>query len=101
MLALDLPVRSLGGIVAWYSIIHVPDEQLPQAVGQFRRVLIPGGYLLIAFLAGNEVHHHANIQAAADLVIDTTNLPVIDVAERIAVEADKHIASFARRHLQS
>ena len=32
------------------------------------------------------------MESAADLVIDTTNLPVIDVAERIAVEAEKRIA---------
>jgi len=32
------------------------------------------------------------MQSAADLVIDATNLPVVDVAERIAVEAEKRIA---------
>jgi hypothetical protein len=31
------------------------------------------------------------MESAADLVIDATNLPVIDVAERIAVEAEKRI----------
>ncbi|NUT42096.1 MAG: class I SAM-dependent methyltransferase, partial [Thermoactinospora sp.] len=35
--------RSLGGIVAWYSIIHVPDERLPGVFAEFRRVLAPGG----------------------------------------------------------
>ena len=49
MLALDLPDRCLGGIVAWYSMIHIPDEQLPQAFGEFFRVLAPGGYLMLAF----------------------------------------------------
>lgn len=29
------------------------------------------------------------MESAADLVVDTTNLPVVDVAERIAVEAEK------------
>jgi shikimate kinase len=32
------------------------------------------------------------LQAAADLVVDATNLSVADVAERIAVEAGKHFA---------
>jgi len=38
------------------------------------------------------------MESAADLVIDATNLPVIDVAERIAAEAEKRIAeaSWAR-----
>ncbi len=54
MLALDLPDDSLGGVLAWYSTIHVPDEQLPQALAEFRRVLVPGGHLLLAFQAGDE-----------------------------------------------
>lgn len=43
-----------GGVVAWYSIIHTPPEQLPEIVAEFRRVLCPGGHLLLAFQAGNE-----------------------------------------------
>ena len=39
------------------------------------------------------------MQAAADLVIDATNLPVTDVAERIAAAAEKRTASSAPRHL--
>jgi SAM-dependent methyltransferase len=65
MLALDLPDRCLGGIVAWYSIIHIPDEQLPQAFGQFHRVLLPGGYVLMAFQAGTEVEHVADLSGHA------------------------------------
>jgi hypothetical protein len=33
------------------------------------------------------------MESAADLVIDTTHLPVTDVAERIAAEAEKRIAA--------
>jgi shikimate kinase len=36
------------------------------------------------------------MESAADLVIDTTNLPVADVAERIAAEAEKRIAEAGR-----
>jgi SAM-dependent methyltransferase len=57
MLALDVPNAALGGIVAWYSIIHVPDELLPDAFAEFHRVLAPGGHLLLAFQAGDEVSH--------------------------------------------
>jgi hypothetical protein len=39
------------------------------------------------------------MESAADLVIDTTNLPVADAAERIAVGAEKRIAEAGRaRH---
>jgi ubiquinone/menaquinone biosynthesis C-methylase UbiE len=57
MLELPLADQSLGGIVAWYSIIHVPDELLPQAFAEFRRVLIAGGHVLLGFQVGTGVSH--------------------------------------------
>lgn len=54
MLALPLEDASLGGIVAFYSIIHIPPEHLPQAFGEFRRVLRPGGPALLSFHVGDE-----------------------------------------------
>ena len=56
--ALDLADAGLGGIVAWYSIIHTPPELLPEVFAEFDRVLAPGGHLLLAFQAGDEVRHH-------------------------------------------
>jgi len=44
----------LGGIVAWYSIIHTPADRLPQVFEEFARVLRPGGELLVAFQVGAE-----------------------------------------------
>jgi hypothetical protein len=35
MLDLDLPDGTLGGLVAWYSIIHIPDERLGPQAGRF------------------------------------------------------------------
>jgi trans-aconitate methyltransferase len=60
MTALRLPANSLGGILAWYSVIHVPDEQLPDVFAQFHRLLVPGGYLQLAFQAGDEVSHRTD-----------------------------------------
>ncbi|WP_271222550.1 class I SAM-dependent methyltransferase [Streptosporangium carneum] len=47
--ALDLADGKLGGIVAWYSIIHTPPEELRSYFAEFRRVLAPEGHLLLAF----------------------------------------------------
>ncbi|WP_105972332.1 class I SAM-dependent methyltransferase [Streptomyces geranii] len=57
MLELDLADGSLGGVVAWYSTIHTPDERLPALFGEFLRVLAPGGYLLLGFQVGDEPRH--------------------------------------------
>jgi SAM-dependent methyltransferase len=40
-------------LCAWYSVIHVPDDLLPQVFSEFRRVLRPGGWALVAFQVGD------------------------------------------------
>jgi SAM-dependent methyltransferase len=55
--ALNLADGELGGVVAWYSIIHTPPEVLPVVFAEFHRVLRPGGYLLLAFQVGDERVH--------------------------------------------
>ncbi|GAA0503082.1 methyltransferase [Saccharopolyspora subtropica] len=47
--ALDLADGELTGIVSWYSIIHTPPQDVPPYFAEFRRVLAPGGHLLLAF----------------------------------------------------
>ncbi|MGH3981613.1 MAG: class I SAM-dependent DNA methyltransferase [Pseudonocardiaceae bacterium] len=47
------------GIVAWYSIIHTPPEELPVVFAEFHRALAPGGRLLLAFQVGDEPRHLA------------------------------------------
>lgn len=49
--------ESFGGIAAFYSIIHVSREKLPQALAEFKRVLRPGGVLLVTFHIGREIVH--------------------------------------------
>jgi SAM-dependent methyltransferase len=54
MLALDLPDASLGGVLASYSIIHVPWERRSDVFAEFHRVLAPGGQLMLAFQVGDD-----------------------------------------------
>ncbi|GAA4100143.1 class I SAM-dependent methyltransferase [Actinomadura miaoliensis] len=60
MLALDIADGALGGVLAWYSIIHTPPEDLPVIFAEFARVLAPGGHLLVGFFAtGDDSPHPA------------------------------------------
>jgi SAM-dependent methyltransferase len=54
MTDLDLADGSACGLVAWYSLIHIPDEQVGSVFAHFRRVLRPGGPLLLSFHVGDE-----------------------------------------------
>ncbi|MBO2451426.1 class I SAM-dependent methyltransferase [Actinomadura barringtoniae] len=57
MRELHVPDQAWSGIVALYSIIHIPPADLPRAFAEFYRVLKPSGVLLLAFHLGDEVRH--------------------------------------------
>jgi SAM-dependent methyltransferase len=46
---------SLRGIVAWYSLIHVPAAEVPGVLAEFYRLLAPGGHLALAFQVGEDI----------------------------------------------
>jgi ubiquinone/menaquinone biosynthesis C-methylase UbiE len=50
--ALPIADAALGGLLAWYSLIHTPPTDLSVATGEFARVAAPGALLLTAFQAG-------------------------------------------------
>jgi ubiquinone/menaquinone biosynthesis C-methylase UbiE len=51
--ALPIETGVLAGAVCWYSVIYTPSDRLVEAFGELMRVLISGGYLLLAFQAGS------------------------------------------------
>jgi SAM-dependent methyltransferase len=57
MLALPDANGSWGSIAAFYSVVHVPSHQMVAALSEMRRVLRPGGVLLMAFHVGHETVH--------------------------------------------
>jgi SAM-dependent methyltransferase len=57
MTDLDLADDSVGGIVAFWSVIHVPDYAVPGVFEEFRRVLRPHGQLLVGFHVSDDTRH--------------------------------------------
>jgi len=55
MMALDLKDESLAGITAFYAIVNIPQESLPQVFAEMHRVLQPGGLLLLTFHTGGRI----------------------------------------------
>ena len=54
---LPIPDRRAAGVVAFYSLIHLARPALAPAARELRRVLRPGGVLLVAVHAGvGDVH---------------------------------------------
>jgi ubiquinone/menaquinone biosynthesis C-methylase UbiE len=55
--ALDAADASVAGVIAWYSVIHVPASRRPAVISEFHRVLRSGGYALLAFQVGDDTLH--------------------------------------------
>jgi SAM-dependent methyltransferase len=53
----DLPFDDgvFDGVLCWYSLIHLTDDELPVALAEVARVLRPGGVVLVGFQKGDGV----------------------------------------------
>jgi len=80
MTALDLADESLGGLMSWYSLIHIPPEHQPDVLAEFHRVITPGGYLLLAFQIGNE-RRHITQAYQHEISLDAYRLPPAWIAK--------------------
>lgn len=45
---------SVAGILAWYSLIHLPPAELVGALAEFRRLLNPAGMLVLGFFDSDD-----------------------------------------------
>ena len=53
MTRLGLADASLGGVLAFWSLVHIPDDAIPGVLAEFRRVLRPGAPLLVGWHLGD------------------------------------------------
>jgi SAM-dependent methyltransferase len=71
MTDLDLADDSVVGIVAFWSVIHVPDHAVPGVFEEFRRVLRPGGLVLVGFHVGDETRHTSEGYTGRAISVDS------------------------------
>jgi SAM-dependent methyltransferase len=94
-----------GGILAWYSLIHLAPAELPPALSLLHDALRPGGSLLLAFFDGPRQETFAHAVAPAQFwpvarmveLVEETGLEVIAVDTRQDPGARPHAAVHARR----
>ena len=69
----DLPLAdgSLAGIVAFWSVIHVPDDAVPGVFAQFHRVLRPQGLVLVGFHVGDGTRHSSRGYTGQPINVDS------------------------------
>ncbi|MFT3860453.1 DUF480 domain-containing protein [Micropruina sp.] len=69
-----------GGVLAWYSLVHLAASELTPAVAALARTLTPGGVLAVA------VHVGAEVRRAAELVGEPVDLDFVlhDQAQLLA-----------------
>ena len=71
MTDLDLADGSVAGVVAFWSVIHVPDDAVPGVFEGFSRVLRPQGLSLVGFHVGDETRHTSEGYTGRPINIDS------------------------------
>lgn len=71
MTDLDLPDHSVAAVLAFWSVIHIPDHAVPEVFAQFRRVLRPGGPLLVGFHVGDRTRHRTEGYTGRPISVDS------------------------------
>lgn len=85
-----LPDGGLGGVLSRSSIIHMPPERLPAAFAECRRLLAPGGHLLLMFQAHTDT---SQLAWAFDHTVTTAyRLSVGRVADLLAEAGFQEVA---------
>lgn len=88
--ALPFDDSSFGGLLSWYSVIHTEPERVPVIMGEFARVLRPGGTLLLGFFDG------AQVEPFDHAVTTAWFWPVDAMAEELARAGFDVVQTYAR-----
>jgi SAM-dependent methyltransferase len=88
--ALDVSTGTIGGVLAWYSLIHHEPDTIRTPLLEFRRVLRPGGALLIGFFDGHVVEKFDHA------VVPAYQWPVSDLSDELVAAGFDVVETHAR-----
>jgi ubiquinone/menaquinone biosynthesis C-methylase UbiE len=74
---LPVPDNSIAGILAWYSLIHVPPDDVDRFLDELRRAAAPGGMLVVGFFDSDHVMEFEHKVVAA------YSWPIDEFSERL------------------
>ncbi|WP_433309070.1 class I SAM-dependent methyltransferase [Micromonospora sp. CA-269861] len=87
---LDAADDSIDGILAWYSLIHLPPEELDGVLKEFRRMLVPAGRLVLGVFDAEEVG------AFDHKVLTAYRWPVDEISERLGQAGFREVERLRR-----
>ena len=74
---------SLAGVVCWYSLMYLAPSDAPAAFDELARVVKPGGYLVTAFKAGDNLVHRAGLKTGRGVEFDVYWLSPQEMERRV------------------
>jgi len=107
--ALPVADAAVAGVLAWFSLIHLDPAELDGVLGGIRRVLRPGGALVVGFFVGPlvEPFEHRVVRAHRWPVgefagrLAAAGFTVVERAERPARDGHRPYAVLAARAPQA
>ncbi|WP_304502098.1 class I SAM-dependent methyltransferase [Brachybacterium sp. FME24] len=94
-----------GGLLAWYSLIHLPPAEIPGVLGSLHEALRPAGHLLLGFFDGLRQEAFAHAVTTAQFwpaeqmaaLLEEAGFSVQEVQRRANPGSRPHAAISARR----
>ncbi|GAA1405651.1 hypothetical protein AUR04nite_15810 [Glutamicibacter uratoxydans] len=91
--------KSLGGVLAWYSIIHIHPANCGGILAEFARVLKSNGALLIGAFQGPQSHEFDHAVLPAFYWSESALCAALEGAGFMVVESHKRTVQGRRPHL--
>lgn len=83
MESLAVDDHSVDGILAWYSLIHLPPPDLDGVLTGFRRAMAPAGTLVLGLFPADPADPADQVAAFDHKVVTAYRWPLDEIAERL------------------